>query len=143
MQKRIDSVPVAVMKGLTASDWPGNIRELENFIERTVILTRGKALEAPLGDLRKSNSEELPSAPATPAKDDIARIVKETISALTEKRDAASESAKKQREEIVRALAESKGRVGGAEGAAARLGINRTTLLARIKKFGIDPRQYA
>jgi len=143
MQKRIDSVPVAVMKGLTASDWPGNIRELENFIERTVILTRGKALEAPLGDLRKSNSEELPSAPATPAKDDIARIVKETISALTEKREAGSESAKKQREEIVRALAESKGRVGGAEGAAARLGINRTTLLARIKKFGIDPRQYA
>ena len=49
------------------------------------------------------------------------------------------EFAKKQREEIVRALTESKGRVGGADGAAARLGINRTTLLARIKKFGIDP----
>lgn len=143
MQKRIDSVPIAVMKGLTASDWPGNIRELENFIERAVILTRGKALAAPLDELRKSNREVPPSAPATAAKDDIARIVKETITALSEKKVTSSESAKKQRDEIVRALAESKGRVGGAEGAAARLGINRTTLLARIKKFGVDPRQYA
>jgi len=143
MQKRIDSVPVAVMKALTASDWPGNIRELENFIERAVILTQGKALAAPLDELRESHREEPPSAPATPAKDDIARIVKETIDALNDKRAPASESAKKQREEIVRALAESKGRVGGAGGAAVRLGINRTTLLARIKKFGIDPRQYA
>jgi len=143
MQKRIDSVPVAVMKALTASDWPGNIRELENFIERAVILTQGKALAAPLDELRESNREEPPAAPATPAKDDIARIVKETINALNDKRVPASESAKRQREEIVRALVESKGRVGGAEGAAVRLRINRTTLLARIKKFGIDPRQYA
>ena len=63
---------------------------------------------------------------------------------LNGKKDRAGEFAKKQREEIVRALTESKGRVGGAEGAAARIaGINRTTLLARIKKFGINPRQYA
>ena len=53
MQKKIDSVPVAVIKGLTAWDWPGNIRELENFIERAVILTRGRSLEAPLCELRK------------------------------------------------------------------------------------------
>lgn len=44
MQKKIDSVPASVMKGLMAWDWPGNIRELENFIERAVILTRGKTL---------------------------------------------------------------------------------------------------
>ena len=69
--------------------------------------------------------------------------MKETISALNGKKDLADEYAKKQREEIVHALTESKGRVGGADGAAARMGINRTTLLARMKKFGIDPRQYA
>ncbi|WP_433965332.1 sigma-54 interaction domain-containing protein [Tunturiibacter gelidiferens] len=50
MQKKIEAVPTAVMKSLTAWDWPGHIRELENFIERSVILTRGKSLEAPLGD---------------------------------------------------------------------------------------------
>ena len=50
--------------------------------------------------------------------------------------------AKKQREEIVRALTESKGRVGGATGAAARMGINRSTLVSRITKFGIYPKQY-
>jgi formate hydrogenlyase transcriptional activator len=143
MQKRIDAIPVAVMKGLTAWDWPGNIRELENFIERAVILTRGKALEAPLEELRKSDRDEPTRAPAAPQNDDIARIVKETITALRGKKVPSGESSKRQREDIVRALTQSKGRVGGADGAAARMGINRTTLLARIKKFGIDPRQYA
>jgi formate hydrogenlyase transcriptional activator len=54
-----------------------------------------------------------------------------------------AERVKKRREEIMRALTLSKGRVGGSDGAATRLGINRTTLLARIKKLGIDPRDYA
>jgi len=143
MQKRIDAIPVAIMKGLTAWEWPGNIRELENFIERAVILTRGRSLEAPLGELRKTESEERTHANAQFAEDSIARILKETISALNGNRDRADEFARKQREEIERALTESKGKVGGADGAAARLGINRTTLLARIKKFGINPRQYA
>jgi formate hydrogenlyase transcriptional activator len=131
------------MKGLTAWEWPGNIRELENFIERAVILTRGKSLEAPLGELRKTSMVSPSAAASAPAQEDIARIVKETISALNGKKDLADEFARKQHEEIVRVLIESKGRVGGPDGAAARMGINRTTLLARIKKFGIDPRQYA
>jgi len=143
MQKRIDAIPVAVMKGLTAWEWPGNIRELENFTERAVILTRGKSLEAPLSELRRPIADTPAATAAHPAGDDIARIVKETISALNGRKDRAGEFARKQREEIVRALTESNGRVGGAEGAAARMGINRTTLLARMKKFGIDPRQYA
>ncbi len=140
MQKKIEAIPVSVSKGLVAWEWPGNIRELENFIERAVILTRGKSLEAPLSELRKHGIE----APAvqTP-QDDIARIVKETISALNGKKDFSDEFANKQREEIIRALTESKGRVGGADGAAAKMGLNRTTLLARIKKYGIDPRRYA
>jgi len=139
MQKRIDAIPVAVMKGLTAWEWPGNIRELENFIERAVILTRGKSLEAPLSELR---GPVIDSPRPAAAQDDIARIVRETINALGSTKDLANERSRKQRDEIVRALTESKGRVGGTDGAAARMGINRTTLLARMKKLGIDPRQY-
>src|ERR1700756_1849111 len=62
MQKKIETISPAVMNGLTAWDWPGNIRELENFIERAVIVTRGKSLDAPLGELRKTNTIELPRA---------------------------------------------------------------------------------
>ena len=144
MQKRIESIPAAAMKGLAAWEWPGNIRELENFIERAVILTRGKSLEAPLSELRKPGTDTRPSPGVQPAQEDIARIVKESISAaLNGKKDFSDEYSQKQREEIVRALTEAKGRVGGADGAAARMSINRTTLISRMKKFGIDPRQYA
>jgi len=144
MQKKIESIPAAAMKGLAAWEWPGNIRELENFIERAVILTRGKSLEAPLSELRKPGTDTRPSPGVQPAQEEIARIVKESISAaLNGKKDFSDEYSQKQREEIVRALTEAKGRVGGADGAAARMGINRTTLISRMKKFGIDPRQYA
>ncbi len=141
MQKKIESIPAAVMKALTAWEWPGNVRELENFVERAVILTRGSSLAAPLAELRKVRTDEPKSAVAD--QDDIARIVKETISALHGRSGAADDRTQKQRDQIVRALTEAKGRVGGADGAAARLRTNRTTLLARMKKFGINPRDYA
>src|ERR1700751_1119149 len=80
MQKKIETIPAATMKGLTAWGWPGNIRELENFIERAVILTRGKSLEAPLSELRKPGIDAAP-APASQPANDIARIVKETLNA--------------------------------------------------------------
>ena len=142
MQKRIEAIPVSVMKGLTAWDWPGNIRELENFVERAVILTRGKSLEAPLGELRKSQKAE--PAPASPSRseEDIARIVRETVASMKGK-SAESEHTKKQHDEIVRALTECKGRVGGAEGAAARMGLSRTTLISRMNRLGINPYDYA
>jgi formate hydrogenlyase transcriptional activator len=140
MQKKIDSVPASVMKALKTWEWPGNIRELENLIERAVILTRGRSLEAPLSELRKVEVDDGEHTPAV--QDNIARIVKETIKALHNNSSAADQDSKKQRDAIVRALTESKGRVGGADGAAARMGINRTTLLARMKKSGIDPRDY-
>lgn len=135
MQKRIESVPVAVMKVLTAWDWPGNVRELENFIERAVILTRGRSLEAPLAELHKKN-EESTAASKSRAKEAVA-AVPANMSAI------AGEYARKQREEIMDALTQCKGRVGGADGAAARLGINRTTLLSRMKKFGLYAKQFA
>ena len=142
MQKRIEAVPVSVMKGLTAWDWPGNIRELENFVERAVILTRGKSLDAPLGELRKSRKDEPVLSPSSRSEDDIVRIVRETVASMKGK-SAESEHSKKQRDEIVRVLSECKGRVGGAGGAAARMEISRTTLISRIKRLGIDPYDYA
>jgi formate hydrogenlyase transcriptional activator len=141
MQKRIDEIPVSVMKGLTAWDWPGNIRELENFVERAVILTRGKSLEAPLGEFRKSRIIEPAQASVRRSEDDIARIVRETVASLKGK-NPESEHAQKQHDEIVRALTECTGRVGGAKGAAARMGICRTTLISRMKRLGINPYDY-
>ena len=133
MQKRIESVPVSAMKVLTAWDWPGNVRELENFIERAVILTRGRSLEAPLAELHKKDDESAPASSNRTA----------AAAAPADIRVAADEYARKQREEIVNALTLCKGRVGGADGAAERLGINRTTLLSRMKKFGLYAKQFA
>lgn len=142
MQKRIEAIPVSVMKGLTSWDWPGNIRELENFVERAVILTRGKALEAPIGELRKSPKDGPVLSSSSRSEDDIARIVRETVASMKSK-NAEGEHAKKQHDEIVRALTECKGRVGGAGGAAARMGISRTTLISRMNRLGINPYDYA
>jgi formate hydrogenlyase transcriptional activator len=142
MQKRIETIPTAAMKALIDWDWPGNVRELANFIERAVILTRGSSLEAPLGELRSIHCPE-PTGAALPERwEEIARIVKETINALGGRKHFASEYDNRQRQEIVRTLTQSRGRVGGQDGAAAVLGINRTTLLSRMKKFGINAKQF-
>ncbi len=141
MQKKIDSVPVTVLKGLTAWEWPGNIRELENFIERAVILTRGRSLEAPLCELQKAKTDEPVRAHTPGGEQDIARIVKETLSSLGNK-SSLNEHNQKQRDEIDRALTECKGRVGGPNGAAARMNICRSTLISRMKRLNIDPYQY-
>lgn len=142
MQKRIDAIPVPTMKVLAAWEWPGNIRELENFIERAVILTRGKSLEAPLAELRKREKEgSSPRQTSAPETDEIARIVKETIASLKGK-GTDNQHARKQYDEIVRVLTECKGRVGGADGAAVRMGLSRTTLISRMKRLGINPYDY-
>ncbi len=110
MEKQIDSIPAAAMMKLKQWHWPGNIRELENFVERAVILTRGSVLQFPIEEL-KNGSGRSPAA------------VKHHSS---------------ERDEIVRALREANGRVGGPHGAAARLGLKRTTLISRMKKLGIN-----
>jgi formate hydrogenlyase transcriptional activator len=112
MEKQIESVPAAAMKKLATWHWPGNIRELENFVERSVILTHGSALQVPVGELTNGSK----AAP------------------LHESRDTS------ERNEILRILKDSGGRVGGPDGAAARLGLKRTTLISRMKKLGINPR---
>ena len=113
MEKQIESIPAAAMKKLAGWHWPGNIRELENFIERSVILTHGPALQVPIGEL--GNNGNAAPVPGT--------------------REAT------ERNEILSILKDTKGRVGGPQGAAARIGIKRTTLISRMKKLGIDPRK--
>jgi len=142
MEKNIEAIPAAMMKGLTAWDWPGNIRELENFIERAVILTRGSSLEAPLEELHRSNTNQARHGAADQDPEGLARFLKKAVDALKQNKSVADDYVKKQREEIVSALTESKGRVGGATGAAARMSVNRNTLVSRMKKFGIYPKQY-
>ena len=139
MQKKIDSISPVVMKGLTAWDWPGNIRELENFIERAVIVTRGRSLDAPLGELRRKNPVELPRADHRK----LEPFVGERTNSQSDKTSVIDGYERRQCDEIIAALTACKGRVGGADGAAARSGVNRTTFLARMKKFGIYAKQYA
>jgi formate hydrogenlyase transcriptional activator len=143
MEKRIETIPSATMRALTEWDWPGNVRELGNVIERAVILTRGGSLEVPLAELRRGYVDESGPISTSEDRDDIAQIVKETIHALDGRRSVADEYDRKQRQEIVSALTDSKGRVGGENGAATLLGINRTTLLSRMKKLGIHPKQFS
>jgi formate hydrogenlyase transcriptional activator len=139
MQKKIEAISPGTMRELTAWEWPGNIRELENFIERAVIITRGKSLDAPLGALRRTNTMELAPAGQRP----LEQLADERNFSRDDKTGVADEYERKQRDEIIRMLTACKGRVGGASGAAARLGMNRTTFLSRMKKFGIYAKQYA
>jgi formate hydrogenlyase transcriptional activator len=139
MQKEIESVPSEVMKGLTAWEWPGNIRELENFIERAVILTRGKALEVPLTELRRTETETA----MYPAPINEKRTPRQASSSRPEISAGADEYERKQRDEIIQALTACKGRIGGTDGAAIRLGINRTTLMYRMRKLGVYAKLYS
>ena len=139
MQKGIESVPSAAMKGLTAWEWPGNIRELENFIERAVILTRGNALEVPLTELPRRETGTADDAVATKKN----RTLRKATSSPSDINAGAAEYERKQREEITQALTASRGRVGGTDGAAIRLGISRTTLIYRMRRLGIYAKLYS
>jgi formate hydrogenlyase transcriptional activator len=142
MEKRIETIPTATMDALTKWDWPGNVRELANFIERAVILTRGTSLDGPLTELHRVCSDESTQHAGPQRWQEINQIVKETIDVLNVRHSAVAEHAERQRHAIVRTLTDTNGRVGGDDGAAARLGLNRTTLLSRMKKFGLHPKQF-
>ena len=114
MNRPIESIPSAAIESLTNYEWPGNIRELQNVIERSVILTRGRVLEIAVPEIAKSSH----LSPRTPRLEESA-----------------------ERERILGALRESHGKVAGPNGAAARLGLRRTTLQSRMKKLDIA-RQY-
>jgi formate hydrogenlyase transcriptional activator len=111
MSKEINAVSEDVMKMIRSHNWPGNIRELQNFVERAVIISSGPNLEIPLGELKR-----------TVAGDSLTRT--RTLDEV-------------QRDYILEALRQSDGVVAGRHGAAIRLGLPRTTLLYRMRKLGI------
>jgi len=113
MQKHIKSVPKQVMEALVNADWPGNIRELENFMQRCVIFTQGDELYIPHTELRRS---------AIPA---------------------ASTFEQAERHIISEALRAASGRIAGNGGAAERLGLKRTTLQNKMRKLNISRADHA
>lgn len=123
MGKNIQKIPDEAMEALVRWKWPGNIRELENLLERAVILTRGPVLYVPLTELEAQEEEEDQAAESTEPENPNLRAA--------------------EREHILRVLRECKGQIGGPEGAAARLGLKRTTLNSKLKKLGIERGEYS
>jgi len=109
MNKHIETIPSATLAALAEYPWPGNIRELENLIERAVILSAGSALEIPLTELRVKPPGKSPTTLETT-----------------------------ERQHIVRVLEETGGKIAGKDGAAARLGLKRSTLQSKMKRLGIS-----
>jgi formate hydrogenlyase transcriptional activator len=111
--RKIETVPNEAMEAMVRFSWPGNVRELANFIERSVILTEGTALKAPLAELQ------------------------------FEMESASDHSLQaREREHIIRVLRETEGTLAGPNGAARRLGLKRTTLQSRMQRLGITPKDY-
>ena len=108
MNKRIEMIPSQAMEALLRYDWPGNIRELQNFIERSVVLTTGQVLKPPIAELLNRREGAKPI----------------TLQEC-------------QREHILKAVREANGVIAGPHGAAARLGIARSTLMYRMRKLAI------
>ena len=113
MNKRIETVPTDTMTALSQYHWPGNIRELENLVERSVILSRGPDLHVPLGELKVQATAVLNGATTLEAAE---------------------------RGHILRVLSETNWVIGGSSGAAARLGMKRTTLQSKMRKLEISRR---
>ena len=109
MSRRISTIPAESMQALVKYNWPGNIRELQNFIERAVILSTGSVLHIPARELKRGG------------------VSGNVVTLETAEREA-----------IVRALRDSEGKVAGPSGAAAKLGMKRTTLQAKMRKLGIS-----
>jgi formate hydrogenlyase transcriptional activator len=114
MNRHIESISSRAMEALTSYPWPGNVRELQNFIERAVILTPGSVLRPPIAELKEVAVKNYSSE----------------LSTLEEM----------ERQHVLRAVQAANWKVGGPNGAAARLGMKRTTLLYRIRKLKIPLR---
>jgi formate hydrogenlyase transcriptional activator len=114
MDRRIDRIPTQALEALTNYDWPGNIRELQNVIERSVILSKGPDIHLAMPEAIEKSSP-----------------------AAARGRPGSDVSDAKERARILQALKEAKGIAGGPNGAAARLGLKRTTLQSRMRKYNI------
>jgi formate hydrogenlyase transcriptional activator len=123
MGKTLTTIPADTMQALIQYGWPGNIRELQNVIERAVILSPGPVLQVPSSDLRPPATEARPRRHETPAlagRPPIRGVLEET-----------------ERQHILQALEEARWVVAGPQGAAARLGLPRSTLQRRIQQLGL------
>jgi formate hydrogenlyase transcriptional activator len=126
MKKAVETIPSAAMDALCRYHWPGNIRELQNVIERAVIISTGSALSVDVADLKfpkASHQENGVVAAKSPTNGALHNVLAET-----------------ERQQILQALKQSNWVVAGPHGAAARLGMNRSTLQLRIRKLGISSR---
>lgn len=126
MNKVMETIPSAAMDALCQYHWPGNIRELQNVIERAVIISAGPVLGFDVGDLKfskRSHAQEGAAVSKSATNGALGDILKET-----------------QREQILKALEECNWIVAGPDGAAARLGMKRSTLHLRMQKLGISRR---
>ena len=112
MKRRIEVIPDAILEALKHYDWPGNIRELQNFLERSVILSPGPTLQAPLESLSLNRSR--PTVTGAPLTLEEAET-----------------------RHIIAALQEVNWVIGGPKGAAEKLGLKRTTLIAKMRRLGI------
>jgi PAS domain S-box-containing protein len=124
INKTITTIPSETMSALTQYSWPGNVRELQNVIERAVILSTRGVLRVPFSDLKARTSTSTKGS------------IKEHPGGTRVR----SKVPRLDRDQVVQALKDAGGRVGGAHGAAARLGLKRTTLIAHMKRLDIDPR---
>jgi formate hydrogenlyase transcriptional activator len=115
MRKRITAISEEFMAALVRHSWPGNVRELQNFIERSVILSTGAVLNGSLPELTCTTHHDSTSP---------------KLSAPVTLEDA-------ERSHILETLLRTQGVVGGPNGAAARLGLPRTTLIAKMKRLGV------
>jgi len=160
MDKDIRTISGRSLRQLIRWNWPGNIRELENLIERAVILTRGTTLEVSAPEMPSRRLDSTAEAVTSQEQDRVIRILgrlldraivqgdSPAMSSLIELPAAFATAAARQTEErldeqnaIVRVLRDTNGRVGGPDGAAARMGLKRTTLITRMKKLGIEARR--
>ena len=131
LNKTVAYIPADAMDALANYSWPGNIRELENFIERAVLLSPGKELRVPLSELKTSdaaNHDESPAAGAESAS---------SFASSTSLTSSISTLEEAERQHILRALRQTEWRIAGPKGAAVLLGMKRTTLQARMRKLGI------
>ncbi len=117
MNRTVDTIPPETMNALVRYPWPGNVRELQNFIERAVILSPGSVLRAPIGELVPSVDHKIATVHAAVPINGLAQV---------------------ERDHILRALEASNWIVGGPNGAAAQLGMKRTSLVYRMQKLGIS-----
>jgi formate hydrogenlyase transcriptional activator len=117
MDRYIETIPKETMKASMQWEWPGNVREVENLMERSVILSEGNALRVPLSELRTQSKSR------------------------TEEGDRTLDTA--ERQHIIRVLRETRGVLSGPQGAAQRLGLKRTTLQSKMQRLGIKRKDYS